>query len=90
MAPSPSSELLPSYSRLGAPPWAGLLGLRTETMLRRSVDALALAAIVLLIILRNNIVFEIATDPFPYVIVPAWAIVAYCCAGIRIKKEDPA
>ena len=67
-----------------------LLGLRTETMLRRSVEALALAAIVLLIILRNDIVFEIATDSFPYVIVPGWAIVAYCCAGIRIKKEDPA
>lgn len=67
-----------------------LLGLRTETMLRRSVEALVLAAIVLSIILRNDIVFEIETDPFPYAIIPAWAIVAYCCAGIRIKKENPA
>ncbi len=67
-----------------------LLGLRKETMLRRSVEALALVSIVLLIILRNDIAFEIATDPFPYLVIPAWAIIAYFCAGIRIKKGDPA
>ena len=67
-----------------------LLGLRTETMLRRSVEALALAAIVLSIILMNDVLFLIATDPVPYAVIPAWAIVAYCCAGIRIKKGDPA
>ena len=67
-----------------------LLGLRKETMLRRSVEALALVAIVLSIILRNDIAFEIVTEPASYVVIPAWAIIAYFCAGIRIKKGAPA
>ena len=63
-----------------------LLSLSKATPVRRGIEVLALALIPAVWLLQKNILFLIATDPVPYLVIPLWAVIAYSCAGIRRFK----
>jgi hypothetical protein len=63
-----------------------MLGQVPSTAVRRAAEALALLLIVLLVILRENLAALAAAQPVHYVLVPAWAIIAYLAVGFRRPK----
>jgi hypothetical protein len=60
-----------------------MLGQVPSTAVRKAAEALAMLLIVLLVILRENLAALAAVQPFHYVLVPAWAIIAYLAVAFR-------
>ena len=64
-----------------------LLGLLPATLARKIREALALVAILLGVGLQRDLGALLAADPVPNLIAPLWALIAYFCAGIRIRHK---
>ncbi len=63
-----------------------MLGQVKSTMVRRAAEGLALVAIVAMVLFHNRILYFIATDPWPYFVIPVWALIAYAFVGFRAPK----
>lgn len=64
-----------------------MLGEVTASMLRKGLEALAIAVIVASVLLQNDLNNQVITDPVPNLIIPLWAIVAYTIIALKKKKE---
>ena len=64
-----------------------LLRLASAVQARKISEALALLAILLVVGLQRDLGALMVVDPFPNLVLPLWAVIAYSCAGIRIKPE---
>ena len=65
-----------------------LIGLKPGTLLTRALEAAALAIILLLVGLQNDLLTLIRMDPVPNLIIPLWACIAYFSIGMRIAKRN--
>ena len=67
-----------------------LIGLKPGTSLTRALEAAALAIILLLVGLQNDLLTLIRMDPVPNLVIPLWACIAYFSVGIgmRIAKRN--
>ena len=59
---------------------------REETVLRRILEIAAIIIISCVVVLQNNILHLIATEPVPTVAIPLFAIVVYLIVGFRKPK----
>ena len=53
------------------------LGIVKQSLIRSVLEYVALALIVLLIVLQNNLMDQIANDPVPNMIIPVFVFIAY-------------
>ena len=63
------------------------LGEAPDSILRKSLEVLSLLIILALVLLQNNVVYYIVTDPFPNLIIPLWAITAYLIITLKKQKN---
>jgi len=63
-----------------------MLGEVKDSLLRRGLEALAIAIIVAAVLLQNDLKVQIITDPVPNLIIPLWAIVAYVIIVSKRKR----
>jgi len=61
------------------------LGEVPDSTIRSLTELAGMAVIILLIVMQNNLISLMVTDPVPNVIIPVWALVAYLI--IRIKGK---
>ena len=64
-----------------------LLGLARAKAVRKTLELLTLAVILLVVGLQQNLKILIATDPVPNLIIPLCALVAYFGTGIWTKLD---
>jgi hypothetical protein len=65
-----------------------ILGEVTNSLLRKSLEALAVVVIVAAVLLQNDLKNQIITDPVPNLIIPLWAIVAYTTVALKKKTQE--
>jgi hypothetical protein len=58
-----------------------------STFVRRMFEGVAILMIALLVLSRNDLKYLITTDPGPYFVIPAWAIVAYLVAAVKAMRR---
>ena len=63
-----------------------MLGQVASTAARRAGEGIAMALIVALLIQRSDLRTLMASYPEHYVVIPAWAIIAYLFVGFRSPK----
>jgi hypothetical protein len=56
--------------------------------LRQVIEIGAIVFIVLAALLQNDLKMRIATDPFPNLVIPLWAVVAYFIMSIRAELQQ--
>jgi hypothetical protein len=62
------------------------LGEVKNSLLRKIIEAVGVIAIIVAVLLQNDLKRLIATDPFPNLIIPLWAIIAYVIVVFRRQK----
>ena len=65
------------------------LGEVQSTPIRQLLETTALVLILPLILMQDHLAYLIATDPFPHVVIPAWAFLAYVVNAFLPEKEPP-
>jgi hypothetical protein len=65
-----------------------MLGDVRSTALRQVIEIGAIVFIVLAALLQNDLKMRIATDPFPNLVIPLWAVVAYFIMSIRAELQQ--
>ena len=64
-----------------------LLGLASAVMARKISEGLALLVILLAVGLQRDLGTLMVIDPFPNLVLPLWAVIAYFGSGIRITIQ---
>ncbi|MEX2514664.1 MAG: hypothetical protein WD335_00850 [Candidatus Paceibacterota bacterium] len=91
---NPSSTLLAGiYIVLGAIAYKSLkkrkLGIVQDSKIRPILEVVAIFAIVVLVLMQNNLRMHLINDPFPNLVIPLWVIVSYLIVYFRdIKPEQ--
>lgn len=62
------------------------LGEAKQSLLRKSLEAIAMVVIVAAVLLQNNVAALIASDPVPNLIIPLWAVIAYLVVALKKQK----
>ncbi len=62
------------------------LGEVNNTLLRKSLEILSIVIILALVLLQNNVLWQMANNPFSNLFVPLWAIIAYVIIAVRKPK----
>ncbi len=62
------------------------LGEVKNSLLRKILEAVAVIAIIVAVLLQNDVARLIATDPVPNLIIPLWVIIAYVIIVLRRPK----
>ena len=65
-----------------------MLGQVAATTTRKVMEGVAVLLIVALLFSTNDLKTLIALEPAHYIIIPAWAIIAYMFVGFRSPKGD--
>ncbi len=63
-----------------------LLGLRPDTKGRVVFEIACLTLLTLAWLGLRDLVLHIVEDPVPHLVIPVWALAAYPCAGLRIRR----
>lgn len=59
------------------------LGEVQSSLLRKIVEAVAIITAMSVVLLQNNLIQAIESDPVPNLIIPLWALIAYIIISIR-------
>ncbi len=62
------------------------LGLAKETTLRKTLELIAVIIIIIMTVLTKRA--DLVNDPFPNVVIPAWAVIAYFIAFSKTLPWD--
>jgi len=55
----------------------------TTSLVRKALEVFAIGIIIALILLQRNAMYYIKTDPFPNLVIPLWAIIAYLVIALK-------
>ncbi|MAZ40872.1 hypothetical protein CL654_02045 [bacterium] len=64
------------------------LGMVQDSKIRLILEVVGILAIILLILMQNNLQANIVNDPFPNIVIPLWVIVAYLVVYFRGTKSS--
>lgn len=64
-----------------------MLGEVKNSLLRKGLEIMAIFIIAAAVLLQNDLINRIVTDPVPNMIIPLWAIVAYMIIVLKRKKD---
>lgn len=59
------------------------LGIVRDTKTRVAFEVIALIILIALVLLQNNLIYRIETDPVPNVLVPVGALIAYTVISLK-------
>ena len=62
------------------------LGEAKQSLFRKSLEATAMVVIVAAVLLQNNLVALVVSDPVPNLIIPLWAVIAYSIIAFKKQK----
>lgn len=60
----------------------------TQSLLRKSLEAIGIIAIVAVVLLQNNLKALIASEPISNLVIPLWAITAYLVVAFKKSKSN--
>jgi len=57
-----------------------------ESGLRKFLERAAIILLVLIALIYKDPVNRMLTDPFPNIVIPLWALIAYICMAVKKRK----